>query len=137
MGKFGVYFKVWEGGGGNFLGFEICHWGMGLCNLASWYVYFGIPLIWGVEMVASEWGDLQPWSFEEDDALVYMPRITTIVILQITSIWSTINGLQGDVHLNYGEVKGWYVHSCRKGNFFYMMFLTSKNIVSAMNMDYK
>jgi hypothetical protein len=43
---------------------------------------------------------------EEDDALIYMPRITIIVILQITLIWSVINGLQGDVHLNCGEVKG-------------------------------
>lgn len=79
-------------------------------NLVSWYVYCGIPSIWGVEMVVDEWGDLQPWNFEEDDALVYMPRITTIVILQITLIWFVINGLQGDVHLNCGEVKGWYVH---------------------------
>lgn len=104
-------------------------------NLDSWYVYCGIPSIWGVEMVASEWGDLQPWNFEEDDALIYMPRTTTIVILQITLIWFAINGLQGDVHLNCGEVKLWYVHLCRKGNFFDTMFLISKNIVSTMNMD--
>jgi hypothetical protein len=33
MNKFGLYFKVWKGGGGgSFLGFEICHWGMGLCG---------------------------------------------------------------------------------------------------------
>jgi len=57
-------------------------------------------------MVAGEWGDLQPQNFEVDDALDYMPRITTIVILQITLIWFVINGLQGDVHLDCGEVKG-------------------------------
>jgi hypothetical protein len=33
MKKIGVYFKVWEGGGGGgFLGFEICHWSIGLCG---------------------------------------------------------------------------------------------------------
>ncbi len=106
-------------------------------NMVSWYVYCGIPSIWGVEMVAGEWGDLQPQNFEVDDALDYMPRITTIVILQITLIWFVINGLQGDVHLDCGEVKGWYVHSCWKGIFFDMMFFISKNIVTIMNMDYK
>jgi hypothetical protein len=88
-------------------------------------------------MVANEWGGLQPWNFEKDDALVYMLRITTIVIFQITLIWFAINDLQGDVHLKCGEVKGWYVHSCWKGIFFDMMFFISKNIVSIMNMDYK
>ncbi len=58
---------MWKDDGGNFMGFEICHKNIGSMNLAIWHVCCGIPLISGVEMVACEWGDLQPQSFEGDD----------------------------------------------------------------------
>jgi hypothetical protein len=68
---------------------------------------------------------------------VCMPRITTTFILQITLIWSARDGLQGDFHLDCGEVKGWYAHSCWKGKFSDTMFFIGRNIVSTVNMDCK
>ncbi len=60
------------------------------------------------------------------------------LLLSFKSPWSVCERwLTGWFHLDCGEVKGWYAHSCWKGKFSDTMFFIGRNIVSTVNMDCK